>query len=201
VPDNADMGIQFKSKLKWPTSLVIGMLIVIATLSAACGTDATAEELMIPRVFDPGKIISFTDLQEIGFKKSKTYDVEELTGAESAYFGFWGLDPYDRKDYEVRFFASHSDAVELGTALASERVGADAKVKEENSNWPVGLKDARRCTGSKAYSGPQNCLTPKYWDFSIYANMIVLCPGGDADTARLLCNELLVQLDPEADPV
>ena len=60
----------------------------------------------------------------------KGYDVEDLTGANSAYFGFWGLDPYNRQDYELRFFSPHSDAVELGTALADERIGDSASLDE-----------------------------------------------------------------------
>lgn len=129
----------------------------------------------------------------------KGYDVEDLTGANSAYFGFWGLDPYNRQDYELRFFSPHSDAVKLGTALADERIGDSASLDEETTTWPVGIKDARRCTGSKGYSGPQNCKTPKYWDYSIYANMILICSGTDLATAQIRCNDLLTVLDPQDD--
>jgi hypothetical protein len=181
--------------------LLLAMVFALCLVAISCGSDQSNEVAMISRISDSGVILTLADIQAVGFKKSKTYNVDGLTGAESAYFGFWGLDPYDRKDYEVRFFESHSDAVELGTALAAERVGADARVEEDNSSWPVGLKDARRCTGSKAYSGPQNCLTPKYWDFSIYSNMIVLCSGGDEETARLQCNEFLMEFEPQSDPV
>ena len=143
------------------------------------------------------------ELKEIGFKKSKTYDAKGLIGVESVYYGFWGLDPYDRKDYEVRFFSSHSDAVELGTAQADERSGADAILDEEESTWPVGMKDARQCGGDKG-AGPvshgiQNYKSPKYWDYSIYGNMILLCSGGNLGAAQNLCNDLLVVLDPPPD--
>lgn len=170
---------------------------VFGATAVSCGTDGP-EVASIPRVFDPGRTVTYADLQAIGFKQSKEYDVEGLTGADSAYFGFWGLDPYDRQDYELRFFPSHSAAVELGTALADERIGEDARLDEETASWPVGLKDARRCTGSKAYSGPQNCKTPKYWDYSIYANMILICSGTDLETAQFRCSELLAALDPAA---
>ncbi len=172
--------------------------VVFSATAVSCGTDEPVAA-GIPRVYDPGKTVTYADLQAIGFKKSKEYDVEGLTGADSAYFGFWGLDPYDRQDYELRFFPTHSDAVELGTALANERIGNDAMLDEETAGWPVGLKDARRCTGSKAYSGPQNCKTPKYWDYSIYANMILICSGTDLETAKIRCNDLLVVLEPQAD--
>ena len=63
----------------------------------------------------------------------------------------------------------------------------------------MGIKDARRCTGSKAYSGPQNCKTPMYWDYSIYASMILICSGTDLATAQIRCNDLLTVLDPDDD--
>jgi len=177
--------------------MVVVALALGAALSA-CGSDDSAASA-IPRISDPAKPLTIEDLQEIGFKKSKTYDVEGLTGADSAYYGFWGLDPYDRQDYELRFFPSHSDAVELGTALADERIGDGAMLDVETAGWPVGLKDARRCTGSKAYSGPQNCKTPKYRDYSIYANMILICSGTDLETAQVRCNDLITALEPQAD--
>jgi hypothetical protein len=62
----------------------------------------------------------------------------------------------------------------------------------------------RQCGGDLG-AGPvshgiQNCKSPKYWDFSIYANMIVLCSGGDVETAQSLCNDLLLKLQPQDDP-
>ncbi len=171
--------------------------IVLSTAVISCGND-DSEVASNSRISNPGKTVTFADLEAMGFKKSKQYDVEGLAGADSAYFGFWGLDPYDRKDYEVRFFPSHSDAVNLGTAQADERVGEDAKLDEESSSWPIGLKDARRCTGSLAYSGPQNCRTPKYWDYSIYANMILICSGGTVETAQLFCDDFITSLEPSS---
>ena len=169
----------------------------------ACGSDDAASG-EIPRISDPGVNLSIDDLTAFGFKKSKTYDVEGLIGAESAYYGFWADDPYARKDYEVRFFASHADAVELGTAQADERSGENADLDEETTSWPVGMKDMRQCGGDLG-AGPvshgiQNCKQPKYWDFSIYANMIVLCAGGDVEGARELCDDLLQNLRPQPDP-
>ena len=99
--------------------------------------------------------------------------------------------------------SAHADAVELGTAQADERSGENADLDEETASWPVGMKDMRQCGGDKA-SGPashgiQNCKQPKYWDFSIYANMILLCSGGDVEAAQSLCNDLLIELQPKPD--
>jgi len=179
---------------------VIALAFVALGPAIACGSD-DSDEAAIPRIYDPGKNLTIEDLQAVGFKKSKTYDVEGLVGANNAYYGFWGPDPYDRKDYEVRFFASHSDAIELGTAQADERSGEDAILDKELMSWPEGVKDARECKGDKG-SGPvshgvQSCKSPKYWDYSIYANMILLCSGGDIETARILCNDLLETIEPK----
>jgi len=179
---------------------VIALAFVALGTTIACGSD-DSDEAAIPRIYDPGKKLTIEDLQAVGFKKSKTYDVEGLVGADNAYYGFWGPDPYDRKDYEVRFFASHSDAIEQGTAQADERSGEDAILDKELMSWPEGVKDARECKGDKG-SGPvshgvQSCKSPKYWDYSIYANMILLCSGGDIETARILCNDLLETIEPK----
>ena len=179
---------------------VIALAFVALGPAIACGSD-DSDEAAIPRIYDPGEKLTIEDLQAVGFKKSKTYDVEGLVGADNAYYGFWGLDPYDRKDYEVRFFASHSEAIELGTAQADERSGEDAILDKELMSWPEGVKDARECKGDKG-SGPvshgvQSCKSPKYWDYSIYANMILLCSGGDIETARILCNDLLETIEPK----
>ena len=179
---------------------VIALVFVALGTTIACGSD-DSDEAAIPRIYDPGKKLTIEDLQAVGFKKSKTYDVEGLVGADNAYYGFWGPDPYDRKDYEVRFFASHSDAIELGTVQADERSGEDAILDKELMSWPEGVKDARECKGDKG-SGPvshgvQSCKSPKYWDYSIYANMILLCSGSDIETARILCNDLLETIEPK----
>ena len=182
--------------------ILIAAAVVSGLAVISCGSDDSAAS-GIPRIYDPGKTLAIEDLQAIGFKKSKTYDVEGLTGADSAYYGFWAIDIYDRRDYEVRFFPSHADAVELGVAQADERSGEDAILDEDEMSWPVGVKDARQCKGDVA-SGPVShgigsCKSPKYWDYSIYANMILLCSGGDVETARELCNDLLAMLEPQPD--
>lgn len=178
--------------------LSLAAVLALGTLVSSCGSD-DLDVAAIPRIHDPGKTFDITALQDVGFKKSKTYDVEGLIGADSAYYGFWALDPYAREDYEVRFFPSHSDAIDLGTAQADERSGEDAILDEDAMSWPEGVKDARQCSGGKSGQvshSIQNCDSPKYWDYSIYGNMILLCSGGEVETARKLCNDLLVQLDP-----
>jgi len=91
------------------------------------------------------------------------------------------------------------EATQFAFNFGSRNGGDSASLNEETATWPEGIKDARRCTGSKGYSGPQNCKTPKYWDYLIYANMILICSGTDLATAQIRCNDLLTVLDPQDD--
>ncbi len=165
-------------------------------IAAACGTDDGVGSSGIQPISAISQTLTIDDLTAIGFKKSKTYDLEGLTGADAAYFGFWGTDPYDRKDYEVRFYPSHADALNIGTALADERL-VPAKLKKDASSWPQGLKDARLCSGDEA-SGPashgiQACTKAKYKAYFIYGNMILFCSGGNVEQSNERCRELLGQ--------
>ncbi|MBU87936.1 MAG: hypothetical protein FI685_04475 [SAR202 cluster bacterium] len=179
-------------------AILLSTLAIIVLLS--CGNQGSNQsEGVFEKVSNPDKSLTLEDLKAVGFKKSKTYDVSELTGADSAYFGFWGKDPYDRKDFEVRFYPTGQSAVDDGTIFAEERVGENAVLDKKESSWPEGLKDARQCGGDKA-SGPashgiQNCKKAKYWDYFIYGNLILFCPGGNIDTAIEICTELLEVLD------
>ena len=188
------------SKQRFQKRLYLITLAVVAVgvIAAACGTDdgpgaagdGNQSIINIPQTLVLDDLIAF------GFKKSKTYDLEGLTGADAAYFGFWGVDPYDRKDYEVRFYPTHEDAVNIGTELADERL-VPAMLKTDTSSWPEGLKDARLCGGDEA-SGPashgiQACTQAKYKSYFIYGNMILFCSGGNAGQADERCRELIEQ--------
>ena len=128
--------------------------------------------------------------------KGKTFDVEGLTGAITAYLGFWGLDPYDRKNYEARFYPSHADAVEFGTIFADERTGPDAVIKTGETMWEEGAKEARSCNRA-AGANSSNCRISKYGDYIIYGNMILICEGRDSATSLEQCALLLEQIVPE----
>ncbi len=186
----------FKTRFRKRLLLVTLTVAAAGLIAAACGTDDGAGGSGIQSISAISQTFTLDDLTAFGFKKSKTYDLEGLTGADAAYFGFWGTDPYDRKDYEVRFYPSHADAVNIGRALADERL-VPAKLKKDASSWPQGLKDARLCSGDEA-SGPashgiQACTKAKYKAYFIYGNMILLCSGGDEGQAEERCRKLLGQ--------
>ena len=145
----------------------------------------------------PGdRVYKLDDLMAVGFKKGRTYDVEGLPEAVGAYYGFWGLDPYKRADYEVRLYVSHEDAVEHGTALAEERIGRDAKLTVETATWDEGVKDARECisAGGSSSQHASTCLEPKYFDYVIAANMVLLCQGRDSIQSLQACDALLAEM-------
>jgi len=183
------------------TILVLLLLTSVALIAcggeAEVGGEAEADEFR--KITPSDRVYAIEDLQAMGFKKSKTYNVEELPEAVSAYFGFWGLDAYDRFDYEVRFYESHEAAVEHGTWWADVRVGEDALIKEEDAPWKVGYKDARSCKGDLA-SGPashgiQACTSPKYFEYAIYGNMILMCQGQDQVEGAENCKLVLDRVE------
>ncbi len=186
--------------------MAVAIVAIAAVVLAACsadsgigaaGRDATdgAEDGAGSRVIDPDRVLTFDDFKAAGFKKSKTYDVSELPGAEAAYYGFWGLDPYDRDDFEFRVYASQAEAMELGTELAGQRTGSEALLTTDSANWKVGLRDARKCAKQGQVNiGSGDCTSAKYYDYMFVGNVILFCPGLSLNDARKNCEELLVQM-------
>ena len=139
---------------------------------------------------------SIEDFEKIGFKISKIYDVSELPGATSAFYGFWGSKQYERREYEIRIYPSNENARLEGISFAEEASGQDAIIKKSDATWKEGVKD-RRFVGpfgtSKNY--------PKYLDYIIWANLIILCPSeksegviGASDPIEN-CKKLIKSLD------
>ena len=116
-------------------------------------------------------IFSINSFKNIGFKISKEYDVSELPDAIEAHYGFWAEDSFERLSYELRFYPSNEIAISSGTFYAEEATGEDAIIKKSDATWKEGIKD--RMT-SGAFGNKKN--TPKYLDYVILGNMIVLCP-------------------------
>ena len=151
------------------------ILLTAVLFVSACGSDSnsTATE-GTTKITASETIFALDHLLDVGFKKDKSFDVEGLTAVTHAYYGFWGLDPYDRKEYEVRFYASHADAVEFGTIFADERTGPDAVIKSGDTMWEEGAKYARACV---RISSNASCHLSKYGDYIIYGNMIHFARG------------------------
>ena len=183
--------------VRWQTcmTMLIGAVVVLA-FSAACGSGTdTSEDAGFQKIDPSDRTYTFDDVLATGFRKSKQYDVEGLPGAMEARFGFWGLDPYNRKDCEIRFYATHEDAVELGTEPADQITGTDdIMANKDTLEWREGWKEWWfRASGIMTFSdvmGKHNAA--KYGDFAILGNMVMLCEGEDSAQSLERC-ELFVK--------
>lgn len=158
----------------------------------ACDSESGAVvEESFQKVMPSGRIFSVADFQGAGFKESKQYDVEGLPQATGAWFGFFRLDGEGTIDYELRFYASHEDAVEYGTALAEEVTGEDALLSSDKVTWKEGANDRRRVigggSGAEAFSG----AAARYGDFVILGNVVLLCEGADSVQSLDRCSALI----------
>ena len=142
-------------------------IIILAFLLISCSGNSEKDSEL--DIFDgryDSSIFSINSFNNIGFKISKEYDVSELPDAVEAHYGFW-----KRREFEIRFYPSNQIAKSSGTFYAEEATGEDAIIKKSDATWKEGIKD--RMT-SGAFGNKKN--TPKYLDYVIFGNMIVLCP-------------------------
>ena len=154
-------------KLKF---IKVRYLLISILLLISCSGDSEKTEIDI---FDGGydsNIFSSDSFKNIGFKFSKEYNVKELKDAESAYYGFWAEDSFERLSYELRFYPSNEIAKSSGTFFAEEATWEDAIIKKADATWKEGIKDRSGVT----FSGSP---MPKYLDYVIFGNVIVLCPS------------------------
>ncbi len=181
----------FKSPFPYP---VLGGLIILVAILSACGSDdggaAESGPVGFQQVNDIDTTFTPDDLGKIGFKKSRSYKLEGLPGASNAIFGFWRIESGDPIDYEVRFYDTHADAVELGTALAEEGSGADAVLDDDVAQYKEGVKDRRMIVGSGIGGGARSGTGPRYGNYAIYGNIVMLCAGAAGEQALDRCEEL-----------
>lgn len=174
---------------------LLPLVLIAVALVAACGNDDSGSSSEQTRsVIDAG-VFTLADLEVVGFKKGKSFDVEGLDRADDAYYGFWGKDPYNRQEFEARFYPTHADAVEFGTEPAQNRVGRDAQLSSGLGLWEEGMKEARQCTRA-AGGDSSDCTVSRYGDFVIYGNLVLLCQGRDSASSFETCNDLLDELKP-----
>ena len=173
-------------------ALILTLFAVFALALTACGSgDSAAENFAQVRAAPADYTID--DLTAIGFKAFKDYDVEGLPDGLDAWKGFWGLDPYDRHDYEVRFYASHDLAVSSGQQLAIDATGAEFEAKRDEQVWTEGVKDRWQARGVTDVSsgGSRQAPGPTYQDWAIVGNMVILCDGLDSEQALERCASLI----------
>ena len=171
-----------------------------AVVAAACGSGGSDIEDFVQIRPAPANY-TIDDLKTIGFKASKQYDVEGLPDGLDAWKGFWGLDPYSRNDYEIRFYASHEIAVSSGQAMAVEATGDEFEASRDNQTWTVGVKDRWQTRGVTDVSsaGSRQSPGPTYQDWAILGNMVILCDGLDSEQALIRCSSLIENFVPSED--
>ena len=174
-------------------ALVSATLLLIAC-GASDGESGDSTEQGFQQVMDIDTTFVPDDLDSIGFKQARSYDLDGLPGASDAIFGFWRISSGDPIDYEVRFYANHDDAVSLGTALAEEGSGADAILDEDEATYKEGVKDRRMIVGSGIGGGARSGTGPRYGGYAIYGNIVMLCAGAAGEQALERCEELATAL-------
>jgi len=175
---------------------VLGVALLLIS-GTACGSDEDpdSQERTESRNVTPSvEVFTFDDLAAIGFKKQKEYDVEGLTAATGAWFGWWRVGGGEPLDYEVRFYRSHEDAVEFGTSFAEEASGEDAVINSNDATWKEDVRDRRAIfVANKAGgAGSQGGFGagPKYRDYVIFANMVLLCEGSTSAHSLERCKAM-----------
>ncbi len=168
----------------------------------AAGGDAPAAAEEVPSG-PPGVEIVSTDamyteddlINTPNFKKSKNYKVEGLDQATAAIYGFFGPDPYDRQEFEARFYPDHETAITVGVDFADEATGPDAVIAKDIQRWDEGLVQRRACSGNTRGSHHSGkCDNAKYGDYVVAGNLVLLCQGKDSDTSLNNCNDLMEAL-------
>ncbi|MAV14942.1 MAG: DUF6810 family protein [Dehalococcoidia bacterium] len=161
----------------------------------------------IEKISNPDKNLVLEDITVLGFKKNKTYKVNDLPDAKSAYYGFLKI-PKEKIsiDYELRFYENQEKAKSIGVEWVTERIGKDAVLTKGDATWKEGVKDARTCGGDsghgKGYSlvvASSTCNLAKYFDYFIYGNMIILCQGKDVEQSVNNCRLILSKLEPSVE--
>lgn len=167
---------------------------VLSVAAVACGSDdggvGSSSGGPIAKIDATDRIYTMQDLIDAGFKKSKTYDVEGLPEAVEVLYGFYGVDPYDRQEYEARFYPSHAEASAIGIDYADEVTGPDAVILKDIQRWKVGLTERRQCAGNGGHHSGK-CDNPKYFDYVVVGNMVLLCQGKDSSTSLQACSDLM----------
>jgi hypothetical protein len=160
-----------------------------ASAAEHCGISFSFASL-VAGLEDTERKYKIAELEAIGFKKDDTYDIEGLEGASSAHYGFYGVDPYARLEYEARFYFSHDAAREIGVEFANEATGADTSLYRDDQRWQEGLSDRRRCDSSGGHHVGR-CGFPKYFDYVVVGNMVLMCQGKDTLESLEACADLL----------
>jgi len=197
----------FNPRLSRPR--LVGLLaagVLFSLLVAGCGTEEAAspsDEVEagevgaaegVQKVTPSDHTYMIEDLETAGLKTLHHYDVAELPEASDAWhLSFKPLGVY--LEYEARFYPSHEDAVEHGTAWAETASGEDAIVIGDEVWWEEGGTHRRKCSRGAGTPHSGCSYSARYGDFIILGNMVLLCEGPNSHEALLACKAVLDSLD------
>lgn len=182
-----------------PTRYILPIFFLLTIAIAACGSSDDSQSAIdaFAKITPSEKIFTIDDFKPANFKISHEYNVEGLVGAISATNGFWKPSGTVAKEYEMRFYASHADAIELGTDMAIEASGETALLDEEDATWDEGLRDRRAYFAAPSSHG-SGTIQAMYGGYAIYGNMVLLCEGANEEQALEHCAALMAVVDPPA---
>ena len=184
------------------------LVVALTTIFVSCG-DSGSSDVSFVQINPSDSVYQLEDLKALGIKRGKKYNVDGLEKATEAIFAFYKK-PGTKEaiEYEIRFYENHDDAVNPGIPMVKERVGPDAKLKKDEAVWGEGLKDARQCGGAgggvarggslAGGAGDHNvgsCSAPKYNEFFVFGNLVILCQGENEEESRNHCVDLITILN------
>ena len=177
-------------------------ILIIITIFCACSSNES--EKLLSKISEGSKVYSIEDFSKFGLKIGEEYDSSELPHAQSVYWVFWkdveadegsarfqslGGSVGGMREFEIRFYASHEDAVNHGIKYADDATGQNAVLTKQESLWPEGIRN-RRTSG-----GPDGSPLPKFGDYVVFGNLIVFCEGMSSGEAIGNCSRFLKNLE------
>jgi len=178
------------------TYLLSSAAFVLVVVSG-CGSEGDAGrdepvDIGFQRISTAARTYTVGDFSAVGFRASKRYDIEELPKAIDAWYGFWALEGSGAKEFELRFYASHEDAVEAGTTFAEDAASEDANLDRATALWKEGHKDRRTIYDFRA------APMAKYKDYAIFGNVVLLCEGKTPAESLDHCEAIIGALEGRA---
>ena len=174
--------------------LILGFIII---LILGC-TKSNENIQILSKITSSDKKFSLVDFKNIGFKKSKNYNVKELPEATAVYYGFIKNNEGKPEDYEIRFYENHNNAINYGKKYADNATGKEACIEKDCVLWKEDLKHRQKISEPFLHmSGSAGNGIPiaKYLNYVVYGNIILMCPGYDQEDALLKCSTIVDKLN------
>lgn len=165
----------------------LGTLLLVAF--AACGSSDESTEAF-QRIHEGNGALTIAEFESVGIKTTRQYNVSDLPAAKEAWFGFRRVSGTEPVEFELRFYSDHDAAVANGIEYAEDATGEDANLLSTNAAWVDGIQDR----SIRVPQGAGDIILPKYLDYAVYGNTVMLCQGRTTLSAQSACEWLIGQL-------